>query len=358
MLALFFCYLLIIHLQYCFNSCPLEYRSIDQNHSFCSRPFQNAIEQRVTSLEREYILYMHNCERQRVHGMNMEKMYWNDELEEVALKHAQTCMFEHDKPNQRSVPRIPLSTGQNLAMGYENWTRALEGWIEEKEHYYHSYPATAVFSHYSQMIWHSSVLVGCAAAICPPFGSYNISWPFYVCNYITGLINSNYHAAFQFGIPGYPLHDCQGKVCLYNGTLNLQTCQCECSTFASGIYCEKLNCSMLPDCPYHSSVSCVAVNVPLECPQFCGLCERYEMLRNVYGDENLAPIAPIISSTTTLNEMNETISEEFELVTTTEFDTTSSFDTTIYQNISSVSSKINISSQVLFYLCIKYLFAV
>jgi hypothetical protein len=44
-----------------------------------------------------------------------------------------------------------LSTGQNLAMGYENWTQALGGWIEEKEHYFHGYPATGIVGHYTQV---------------------------------------------------------------------------------------------------------------------------------------------------------------------------------------------------------------
>ena len=33
--------------------------------------------------------------------------------------------------------------------------------------------------------------------------------------------------------------DCGGKVCLYNGTLDLRTCQCQCSTYASGSQCER-----------------------------------------------------------------------------------------------------------------------
>jgi hypothetical protein len=36
-------------------------------------------------------------------------------------------------------------------MGYENWTDAIEGWIEEKEHYYHAFPSTNIFSRYSQV---------------------------------------------------------------------------------------------------------------------------------------------------------------------------------------------------------------
>jgi len=60
-----------------------------------------------------------------------------------------------------------------------------------------------------------------------------------------------------------------------------------------------VNCSILPPCPYYSSISCIAVDVPLECPRLCGLCDRYEILKHVYGEENLAPNIPTITSTTT-----------------------------------------------------------
>jgi hypothetical protein len=56
------------------DTCPLEYRIIDPNHSFCSQPFPNVIDQRVTLSERAYILNMHNYERQLTHGTNIEKM--------------------------------------------------------------------------------------------------------------------------------------------------------------------------------------------------------------------------------------------------------------------------------------------
>ncbi len=36
-------------------------------------------------------------------------------------------------------------------MSYENWTEVIEGWIEEKEHYYHSFPSPNLFSHYTQV---------------------------------------------------------------------------------------------------------------------------------------------------------------------------------------------------------------
>jgi hypothetical protein len=60
-----------------------------------------------------------------------------------------------------------------------------------------------------------------------------------------------------------------------------------------------VNCSVLPLCPYYSSISCIAVDVPLECPRLCGLCERYEILKSIYGEENLAPDASTTTSTTT-----------------------------------------------------------
>ncbi len=72
------------------------------------------------------------------------------------------------------------------------------------------------------------------------------------------MLNSNYRAAYQQSFEDHPLHgnfiillfhlkfkkknlflDCQGKVCLYNGTLDLNTCECHCSAYASGSQCEK-----------------------------------------------------------------------------------------------------------------------
>ncbi|CAF3794955.1 unnamed protein product [Rotaria sp. Silwood1] len=281
-----------------YDLCPLEYHVIDPQHSFCSQPYPGVIDQPITSWERVYILQMHNYERRLLRGTNIQKMYWNDDLAQIALHYARGCLYDHDKPIQRNVPKIPLSTGQNLAMGYENWTQAIQGWIEEKEHYFYGYPSARVVTHYTQMIWHSTALIGCAATICPSYGSYDMPWPFYICNYITGQLNSDFHRPYDQGFDDQPLHDCQGKICLYNGTLDLNTCECRCSTYANGLQCERLNCSTLPPCPYYSSESCIAVNVPLECPRLCGLCDRYEVLKSVYGENNLAPNILAVKPTT------------------------------------------------------------
>ncbi|CAF0942957.1 unnamed protein product [Adineta ricciae] len=302
MLAILIYVTLFVQLFKSYELCPLEYYVTDENHSYCSQPYPNVVDLQISSSERTAILRIHNHERRLVRGANIEKMYWNDDLAEIALRYARRCEFDHDKASQRSVPRIPLSTGQNLAMGYDNWTQAIGGWIEEKEHYIHGYPATGIVAHYTQMIWHSAVLVGCAATMCPPSGMFDMKWPFYVCNYITGQLNSNLYRPYDQGIEDRPLNDCHGKVCLYNGTLDLKTCQCQCSTYATGSQCEHLNCSILPPCYYQSPESCIAVNVPLECPRLCGLCDRYEVLKQVYGKANLAPNTPAIKmlQTTTI----------------------------------------------------------
>jgi hypothetical protein len=54
----------------------------------------------------------------------------------------------------------------------------------------------------------------------------------------------NFHINFFLELKNF-FADCQGKVCLYNGTLDLNTCECQCSTYADGSYCEKCNSFIL-----------------------------------------------------------------------------------------------------------------
>jgi len=64
--------------------------------------------------------------------------------------------------------------------------------------------------------------------------------------------------------------DCHGLVCLHNRIIDLDSCQCECESYASGEECKNLNCSTLSD--YGKDIT--YANVPYECPKFCGLCDR------------------------------------------------------------------------------------
>jgi len=80
--------------------------------------------------------------------------------------------------------------------------------------------------------------------------------------------------------------DCNGLICLYNGMLNLTSCKCQCQSFAYGKQCDDLDCSTLTNhCDYgqDKSLCSIYANVPYECPKFCGLCERYDHLRDYYN---------------------------------------------------------------------------
>ena len=90
-------------------------------------------------------------------------------------------------------------------------------------------------------------------------GETGLPWFFRDNRLVCRMLNSNYRPAFNPGVTDHPLHgktvsiilllayeiylstDCQGKVCLYNGTLNLETCECQCSSYASGSQCEQCN---------------------------------------------------------------------------------------------------------------------
>ena len=181
-------------------------------------------------------------------------------------------------------------------MGYENWTQAVEGWIEEKQLYYYGYPSTGVVGHYTQVgnqtisalppgssfRWFgirlfSSVVVQPSAHrmvstfIHGPITSVTTlpgtlidrskdqceSTHFVLDNWIATfilLISKRMKIVHCMVMPSslpsssmptaslFPclcsIEDCSGKVCLYNGTLDLNTCQCQCSSYASGDQCE------------------------------------------------------------------------------------------------------------------------
>lgn len=56
------------------DGCPVEYYSIDPNHSYCSPIYPDVIERPVTDTERDYILRAHNNERELLRSTNMQKM--------------------------------------------------------------------------------------------------------------------------------------------------------------------------------------------------------------------------------------------------------------------------------------------
>jgi pathogenesis-related protein 1 len=108
----------------------------------------------------------------------LDPVGWSDRAETLALDWAMKCKFEH-RPNN--------TMGENLAIYSTSDVATAEIaalWSDEGTDYDYNANACrgAQCGHYTQMVWRSSVGIGCAVAACediPGFGA-GALW---VCNY-------------------------------------------------------------------------------------------------------------------------------------------------------------------------------
>lgn len=134
------------------------------------------------------ILFLHNSFRDKIaSGAELEKfnfpassdmlvMSWSPELAEIAQKHANRCLFEHDCNDCRRIDEY--SVGQNLYQirrSYwrqnrhfaANWSRAITAWYDEISFAPPSIVKSFVggaYGHFSQVVWSSSYKIGCGYA--------------------------------------------------------------------------------------------------------------------------------------------------------------------------------------------------
>jgi uncharacterized protein YkwD len=83
--------------------------------------------------ERDFILATHNSLRRKVEpqAANMQKMYWDERLQELAQKRAQLCDVKGIEVVRRQEPGYGVVIGENLAAGYESWPQVLALWMSE-----------------------------------------------------------------------------------------------------------------------------------------------------------------------------------------------------------------------------------
>ena len=146
--------------------------------------------QPLTQQQISEIVDHHNVLRAREGADNMEVMIWNTSLASLSAVWAAGCHWDHpvraDHPEYNDV-------GQNLYMNTANTislTSAIDAWWNEKKDYTYDTmecPADKMCGHYTQVVWATSRLVGCAVHRCNPLTglgqSGQSSATFLVCNY-------------------------------------------------------------------------------------------------------------------------------------------------------------------------------
>ena len=108
---------------------------------------------------------------------------WDPALAATAAAYAAQCMFDHS-----STPGV----GENLAAaappGGRSAKSAVDGWADEKADYDYASNSCApgtTCGHYTQMVWKTSLRLGCAVQACSqnsPFDNVT-NWEIWVCQY-------------------------------------------------------------------------------------------------------------------------------------------------------------------------------
>jgi len=119
--------------QFCESyKCADQYRLIS-NHTMCMADSEMLISGSVSLGERDFILATHNTLRTKVEpqASNMQKMYWDEKLQELAQKRAQLCDVKKIDVTMRQVPGYGIVIGENIAAGYQSWPEVLALWMSE-----------------------------------------------------------------------------------------------------------------------------------------------------------------------------------------------------------------------------------
>lgn len=116
---------------------------------------------------------------------------WNTELAAFAQAHADNCNFVHSDDALRTAT-FGEWVGENLAAntGTRGPAEVVASWAAEALDYDYSSNTCAagkVCGHYTQLVWRSSIEIGCAMSVCPTLQGTGFSnAQFWVCNYRPG----------------------------------------------------------------------------------------------------------------------------------------------------------------------------
>lgn len=100
------------------------------------------------------IVDLHNKYRTKHHAPNLA---WNTTLATFAQNWSDRCVFEHSRG----------AYGENLGLGYANWTTVIDAWYNEVKNYNYSKPGFGGNTgHFTQVVWKSTTQIGCGVQTC------------------------------------------------------------------------------------------------------------------------------------------------------------------------------------------------
>lgn len=123
----------------------------------------------ATEACQQEILETHN-ELRALH--DAPELQWDNTLAEYAQRHASQCEFKHTHGPY----------GENLAAGYPTAEAAITAWYDEQRYYSYTNPQFSMSTgHFTQLVWKSTVKVGCALVPCN--GQHGTPGNYLVCEY-------------------------------------------------------------------------------------------------------------------------------------------------------------------------------
>jgi cysteine-rich secretory family protein len=104
---------------------------------------------------------------------------WNESLASSSEEYLDSEGSDDDE----CPPFEHSRSGENLAIGYQNVTQAIEAWGDERDEYdFEKQGFSTATGHFTQMVWKATTDVGCARKFCAVDGREYEGW-YLICHY-------------------------------------------------------------------------------------------------------------------------------------------------------------------------------
>ncbi|XP_047415345.1 cysteine-rich secretory protein 1 isoform X3 [Sciurus carolinensis] len=166
----------------------------------------------------EEIVNTHNALRRRVvpPARNMLKMSWSEEAAGNAKILSKFCDWTDSNPLERRIKNT--FCGENVYLGSKSvsWSHVIEIWYNESKNFvYGEWTSTDEdirTDHYTQIIWASSYLIGCAVSLCH---KQSVPQYLYICHYChEGNNPDTINVPYKKGTPCEDCpNNCEDRLC-------------------------------------------------------------------------------------------------------------------------------------------------